>query len=194
MKKKYSDNSARPSKYTNLSRPVIPYTEDQLFDIIERADTPALLLILDGITDPHNLGACIRSAEAAGVQAVIAPKDRSASITDTVRSISAGAAERVPFVRVTNLARTMRELQQENIWIVGTDTEGEKILYETDLVGPTAIVMGSEGKGLRRLTRESCDFLCHIPMPGKIESLNVSVATGVCLFEAVRQRRAKPTR
>ena len=151
-------------------------------------DQPAFLLILDNIQDPHNLGACLRSADAAGVHAVIAPKDRSVGITDTVRLVACGAAEHVPFVQVTNLARTIRQLKKSGIWIYGAAGKAAESLYKTDLSGPLAIVMGSEGKGLRRLTSEHCDFLISIPMAGSAESLNVSVAAGICLFEAVRQR------
>ena len=148
-----------------------------------------MLLVLDGVTDPHNLGACMRSADAAGVAAVIAPRDRAAGMTPVVRKVAAGAAESVPFVAVVNLARTLRELKEKGVWLVGTADEAERTLYDVDLTGPTAIVMGSEGEGLRRLTRESCDELVRIPMAGAVESLNVSVASGVALFEAVRQRR-----
>jgi 23S rRNA (guanosine2251-2'-O)-methyltransferase len=149
-----------------------------------------LLLILDGVQDPHNLGACLRSAEAAGVDAVIVPRDRAVGITPVVRKIASGAADRVPLIRVTNLARTMKSLQEAGVWIVGLAGEAEKSLYEMDLTGPTAIAMGGEGEGLRRLSREHCDFLAKIPMRGQVESLNVSVATGVVLFEALRQRSA----
>jgi len=145
-------------------------------------------LILDGIQDPHNLGACLRSADAAGVHAVIAPKDRAVSLTDTVRQVACGAAEYVPFVTVTNLARTLRELKDKGLWLIGTADNAKQSLYDVDLSGPLALVMGAEGKGLRRLTREGCDFIVHIPIAGSVECLNVSVATGVCLFEAVRQR------
>jgi len=154
----------------------------------------AFLLVLDGVQDPHNLGACLRSADAAGVQAVIAPKDRSVSLTPTVRKVASGAAEAVPFIQVTNLARTLRELKQAGIWLVGTAGEAGTSLFEADLAGPLALVMGAEGKGLRRLTRETCDTLVHIPMAGSVASLNVSVATGICLFEAVRQRNRQGTR
>lgn len=147
-----------------------------------------LLLILDGVQDPHNLGACLRSAEAAGVDAVIVPRDRAVGITPVVRKIASGAADRVPLIRVTNLARTMKSLQEAGVWIVGLAGEAEKSLYEMDLSGPCAMAMGGEGEGLRRLSREHCDFLARIPMRGQVESLNVSVATGVALFEALRQR------
>ena len=144
--------------------------------------------MLDGVTDPHNLGACLRSADAAGVDAVIVPKDRSADLTPTVRKVACGAAEVVPFVRVTNLSRALAALKERGIWVYGAAGEAEKTIYDSDLHGPMALVMGAEGSGLRRLTRENCDFLVKLPMAGLVSSLNVSVATGVCLFEAVRQR------
>ncbi len=162
---------------------------NQLLDKLDEQSVPPLLLILDGVTDPHNLGACLRTAEAAGVHAVIAPKDNSASINSTVRKVASGAAELIPYVPVTNLARSMKALQQRGIWIVGSAGEADKSLYETDLKGAMAIVMGAEGEGMRRLTRESCDYLASIPMIGGVSSLNVSVAVGVCLFEAIRQRK-----
>ncbi|HET6604421.1 MAG TPA: 23S rRNA (guanosine(2251)-2'-O)-methyltransferase RlmB [Xanthomonadaceae bacterium] len=152
------------------------------------AQAQPLLLVLDGVQDPHNLGACLRSAAAASVTAVIAPRDKAAGITPAVRKVAAGAAERVPFVQVTNLARTLRQLREAGVWIVGLAGEGERSVYELDLTGPLAIVLGGEGEGLRRLTREHCDFLARIPIDAAVESLNVSVATGVALFEARRQR------
>jgi len=152
---------------------------------------PPLLLVLDGVTDPHNLGACLRSADAAGVAAVIVPRDRAAGLTPVVRKVAAGAAEVLPLVQVVNLARTLRELKERGIWLVGTADDAARTLYDVDLSGPTALVLGSEGEGMRRLTREACDELVSIPMAGAVESLNVSVATGVALFEAVRQRRAR---
>jgi 23S rRNA (guanosine2251-2'-O)-methyltransferase len=165
--------------------------ETQLEEALEAAGDAPLLLVLDGVQDPHNLGACLRSADAAGVAAVIAPRDRAAGVTPVVRKVAAGAAESVPFVSVVNLARTLRELKARGVWLVGTDDNADKSLYEADLTGPTAIVMGSEGEGMRRLTRECCDQLVAIPMAGAVESLNVSVATGVVLFEAVRQRQTR---
>ncbi len=166
----------------------VEYREADLKSLIERSATP-LLLILDGVTDPHNLGACLRSADAAGVDVVIAPRDNAASLTPVVRKVACGAAEVIPFVQVTNLARTLRDLQEWGVWLVGTAGEADTLIYEQDLTGPIAIVMGAEGSGLRRLTREHCDFLVKLPMAGSVSSLNVSVATGICLFEAVRQRR-----
>ncbi|HEX2604009.1 MAG TPA: 23S rRNA (guanosine(2251)-2'-O)-methyltransferase RlmB, partial [Oxalicibacterium sp.] len=142
----------------------------------------------DGVTDPHNLGACLRVADGAGAHAVIAPKDRAVGLNATAAKVASGAADTVPYITVTNLARTLRELKERDIWVIGTDDNAEKGLYEADFAGPAALVMGSEGEGMRRLTRETCDVLVHIPMAGSVESLNVSVASGVCLYEARRQR------
>ena len=164
------------------------YHEQDLDALLDGLDHPPLLLVLDGVTDPHNLGACLRSAEAAGADAVIVPKDKSVQLSPTVRKVACGAAEIVPFVSVTNLARTLQSLQQRGIWVFGAAGEAQQSLYDADLKGPIALVLGSEGKGLRRLTREHCDSLLAIPMAGEVSSLNVSVSTGVCLFEAVRQR------
>ncbi len=169
-------------------KPGRQYQENDLPEILEKVDMP-LLLILDGITDPHNLGACLRSADAAGVNAIIMPKDRSAQLNAIAKKVASGAAETIPLIRVTNLARTMRFLQEQNIWIVGTAGEADHTLYQSKLTGRIAIVMGAEGDGMRRLTREHCDELISIPMQGSVSSLNVSVATGICLFEAVRQRQ-----
>ncbi|MGM0480765.1 MAG: 23S rRNA (guanosine(2251)-2'-O)-methyltransferase RlmB [Pseudomonadota bacterium] len=163
-------------------------TEDDLEAVLAEREQPALVLILDGVTDPHNLGACLRTADAAGVTAVVVPKDKSAQITPTVRKVACGAAEVIPLVVVTNLARALRELQRLNVWVVGTAGEATQGFYQVDYRGPTAIVMGAEGKGMRRLTRETCDELVAIPLAGSVSSLNVSVASGVCLFEVVRQR------
>ena len=168
-------------------KPGRQYQENDLPDLIASLDQP-FLLILDGVTDPHNLGACLRSADAAGVHAVIVPKDRSAQLNATAKKVACGAAESVPLIRVTNLARTMRMLQEENIWIVGTAGEADHTLYQSKMTGRLALVMGAEGEGMRRLTREHCDELISIPMAGSVSSMNVSVATGICLFEAVRQR------
>ncbi|MDD4862492.1 MAG: 23S rRNA (guanosine(2251)-2'-O)-methyltransferase RlmB [Alishewanella agri] len=162
--------------------------EADLAAIVEAQSKP-LLLVLDGVTDPHNLGAILRSADAAGVHAVIAPKDRSVKLTSVVRKVACGAAESVPFITVTNLARTLRQLQEAGVWVVGTAGETETLVYQADLKGPLALVLGAEGEGLRRLTRETCDALVKIPMFGSVSSLNVSVAAGICLFEAVRQRQ-----
>jgi 23S rRNA (guanosine2251-2'-O)-methyltransferase len=160
-------------------------------DVLDEIEGPPFLLLLDGITDPHNLGACLRVADAAGVHAVVAPKDRSVGLTATVMKVASGAAESVPYITVTNLARTMRELKERDIWLVGADEEGTTDLFHAELKGPLAWVLGAEGEGLRRLTREGCDQIVNIPMFGAVESLNVSVASGVCLFEARRQREMK---
>jgi len=157
-------------------------------DVLDVLSEPAHLLILDGVTDPHNLGACLRSADAAGVHAVIAPRDRAVGLNSTVRRVACGAADTVPYLTVTNLARTMRALKDRGVWLVGTDGDAETTIHHIDARLPMAWVMGAEGEGLRRLTRETCDTLATIPMRGSVESLNVSVASAVCLFEAVRQR------
>ena len=164
------------------------FDEKWVFDYLASLDHSPLVLILDGLTDPHNLGACLRSADAAGVDAVIVPRDKSVGLTPIVRKVACGAAETVPFVLVTNLNRTLTKLQKAGFWVCGAAGEAEKTLCDVDLKMPTAIVMGSEDRGLRRLTHESCDHLVRIPMQGAVESLNVSVATGIMLFEAVRQR------
>lgn len=168
------------------------WSEKALLSHLENAADP-LLLVLDGVTDPHNLGACLRSADAAGVTAVIVPKDKSADLTAVVRKVACGAAETVPFVRVTNLSRCLKALKERGVWLFGAVGEAEKSIYDSDLRGPVALVLGAEGAGLRRLTREECDVLVHLPMAGQVSSLNVSVATGVCLFEVVRQRLVTPT-
>jgi 23S rRNA (guanosine2251-2'-O)-methyltransferase len=165
--------------------------EKDLGALLDGLAEDPLLLVLDGVTDPHNLGACLRTAEAAGAHAVIVPRDRASGLTPTVRKASAGASEIVPLVQVTNLARTLRSLKERGVWLAGTVDRAEQDIFKQDLTGPLALVMGSEGAGLRRLTAETCDYLLGIPMAGVIESLNVSVATGVCLFEIRRQRRAK---
>jgi 23S rRNA (guanosine2251-2'-O)-methyltransferase len=165
------------------------FEEGDLPSLLEGKKNP-LVLVLDCIQDPHNLGACLRTADAAGVACVIMPKDKSAPISETVLRVSCGGAENVPLVRVTNLARAMEKLKELGIWLVGTADEATQSLYEMDLKGPAGIVMGAEGEGMRRLTGEHCDFLVRIPMAGRVECLNVSVATGVCLFEAVRQRQS----
>ncbi len=159
-----------------------------LDDLLDSLQEPPLLLVLDGVTDPHNLGACLRVADGAGAHAVIAPKDHAAGINATVAKVASGAAETVPYFMVTNLARTLGELKERNIWVIGTAGEAEKSVYQVDLKGPTALVLGAEGPGMRQLTRKTCDELVHIPMKGAVESLNVSVASGVCLYEALRQR------
>lgn len=161
-----------------------------LDDVLDTLEEPPFLLVLDGITDPRNLGACLRVADAAGVHAVIAPKDRAVGLTDVAMKAASGAAETVPYIMVTNLARTLRELKERDIWVIGTAGEASEDLYTAQWPIATAWVMGAEGDGMRRLTRETCDALVHIPMGGSVDSLNVSVAAGVCLFEAVRRRRA----
>lgn len=175
-------------------KPGKTFTENDLDDIIKQAEKKQeapFLLILDGVTDPHNLGACLRNADAAGVHAIVVPKDNAARLTATVRKVAVGAAELVPLVQVTNLARTMKQMQQMGVWIIGTAGETDTCLYDVKLSGPMALVMGAEGKGMRRLTKETCDELVKLPMAGTVSSLNVSVATGICLFEIVRQRLAK---
>lgn len=168
-----------------------PGDDNDLAELLDGLTEPALLLILDAVTDPHNLGACLRTAEAAGVHAVVAPRDKAAGLTPVVRKVACGAAELVPFMQVTNLARTLKQLKERGVWVVGTSLEdGAKPFFDTDLKVPVAIVMGAEGSGLRRLTAELCDHLAYIPMAGQIESLNVSVAAGVAIFEAVRQRKS----
>lgn len=161
---------------------------DELLDAVQG---PPLILLLDGVTDPHNLGACLRVADGAGAHAVIAPKDRAVGLNATAAKVASGAAETVPYITVTNLARTMRELQERDIWITGTTEDAEKTVFEADFTGGSALVMGSEGEGMRRLTRENCDLLVSLPMLGTVESLNVSVASGICLYEARRQRMVK---
>ena len=161
---------------------------DDLLEQLEPTGEPPLLLVLDGITDPHNLGACLRVADGAGAHAVIAPKDHAAGINATVAKVASGAAETMPYFMVTNLARTLGELKERNIWVIGTSDDAPRTLYQADLKAPVALVLGAEGQGMRQLTRKTCDELVSIPMRGAVESLNVSVASGVCLYEALRQR------
>ena len=166
---------------------------DDVLDAVQAEGRgPELVLVLDGVTDPHNLGACLRVADGAGVHAVIAPKDHAVGLNATVAKVASGAAETVPYLMVTNLSRSLAELKERNIRIVGLSDDAERTLYDTDLSGPVALVLGAEGSGLRQLTRKTCDELVRIPMSGAVESLNVSVAAGVCLYEALRQRRAVP--
>ncbi|MGL4754544.1 MAG: 23S rRNA (guanosine(2251)-2'-O)-methyltransferase RlmB [Aeromonadaceae bacterium] len=165
------------------------FDEQDLWTILASHQQP-FLLVLDGVTDPHNLGACLRNADAAGAHALIVPRDKSVSLNATARKVACGAAEFVPFIQVTNLARTLRELQEKGVWVVGAAGEADHDLYHSKLTGPLALVMGAEGSGMRRLTREHCDELVSIPMAGSVSSLNVSVATGIFLFEAVRQRQS----
>lgn len=194
---KYNPHTARANKHTAHSsaadnrKPtqVVIQAADEaaLQDILEQ-QPHGLYLVLDCVQDPHNLGAILRTADGAGVAAVITPKDKSVGITETVLRVSVGAAEKVPFIQVTNLARTMKSMKDAGIWFTGTSDRGDRSLYDVDLTGGVAIVMGAEGDGMRRLTAENCDFLVRIPMHGSVPCLNVSVATGVCLYEAVRQR------
>ena len=192
MQRKALDNKANGEQHQGIIANVKAarmYNEKDLDEIIAREETP-FLLVLDGITDPHNLGACLRSADAAGVHAIIVPKDKSAKLNGTARKVACGAAETVPLVQVTNLARTLREIKDAGVWVVGTAGETDTELFDANLTGPMAVVMGAEGDGMRRLTREHCDLLVKIPMAGSVSSLNVSVATGICLFEVLRQRNA----
>lgn len=185
------DNKANGEVHQGIIARVQPAKElnENDLDVILANKQNPFLLVLDGVTDPHNLGACLRTADAAGVDAVIVPKDKSAQLTSIARKVACGAAEVVPLIRVTNLARTLRDIQQNhNIWVVGTAGEATEMIYQTKLTGALALVMGAEGDGMRRLTRECCDQLISIPMAGSVSSLNVSVATGVCLFEILRQR------
>ena len=165
-------------------------TLHSLDDVLDAVSGPALVLVLDGVTDPHNLGACLRVADGAGAHAVVAPKDHAVGLNATVAKVASGAAETVPYLMVTNLARSLNELKERDITVVGTAEDAEQTIYDIDLRGPLALVLGAEGPGLRALTRKTCDVLVRIPMAGAVESLNVSVAAGICLFEALRQRRA----
>lgn len=193
---KYNPHTARANKHTAPTQAdnrkptqiVIRALDEAALQDILAEQPDGLYLVLDCVQDPHNLGAILRSADGAGVAAVIAPKDKSVGITETVLRVSVGAAEKVPFIQVTNLARTMKSMKEAGIWFTGTSDRGDRSLYDVDLTGGVAIVMGAEGDGMRRLTAENCDFLVRIPMLGTVPCLNVSVATGVCLYEAVRQR------
>lgn len=184
---KYADN-VRHQGVALLACKGKVYDESWMISHLQNLDHPALVLVLDGITDPHNLGACLRSADGAGVDAVIVPRDKSCGLTPIVRKVASGAAETIPFVLVTNLSRTLQKLKDTGLWIVGAAGESDQVISDMELTGPTALVLGSEDRGLRHLTRERCDFLARIPMQGSLQSLNVSVATGIVLFEAVRQR------
>ncbi|MEX3613439.1 MAG: 23S rRNA (guanosine(2251)-2'-O)-methyltransferase RlmB [Burkholderia gladioli] len=181
--------------HTERHQGVVARVEDLLLaqnlaELLDGIQGPALLLVLDGVTDPHNLGACLRVADAAGAHAIIAPRDRAVGLNATAAKVASGAADTVPYITVTNLARALRELKDAGVWVIGTADDAGASLYETKLDGPVALVMGAEGEGMRRLTRDTCDDVMNIPMAGSVESLNVSVASGVCLYEAVRQRRA----
>jgi 23S rRNA (guanosine2251-2'-O)-methyltransferase len=165
---------------------------DEVLEQLEASSDkiPPLLLVLDGVTDPHNLGACLRVADGAGAHAILAPKDHAVGVNATVAKVASGAAETVPYFMVTNLARSLNELKERNIWVIGTSDDADQTIYDLDLKGPVALVMGAEGAGMRQLTRKTCDQLVRIPMSGAVESLNVSVASGVCLYEALRQRQS----
>ncbi len=184
-----SERKERANRHADLDKNALYWTEDEFYEQLARADAP-LLLVLDCVQDPHNLGACMRSADAAGVLAVIVPKDKSAGLTEAARKVACGATEHTPFVQVTNLSRCLARVKDMGVWLLGTADEATQTLYDVDLKGPMGIVMGAEGTGLRRLTREHCDFLVSIPMAPecRVDCLNVSVATGVTLFEALRQR------
>ncbi len=173
-----------------LYRAAAVLNEHDLAQLLEKREDAPFLLVLDGVTDPHNLGACLRTADATGVHAVITPKDNAAGLTPTARKVASGAADSVALVQVTNLARTLDALKARGIWLVGTSDHGSTSLFDQDMRGPLALIMGAEGKGLRRLTEQRCDHLVSIPMTGRVESLNISVATGVCLYEALRQRQS----
>ncbi len=185
-----ADGGRHQGVVARLTRAGTGPRESDLARLLAEGPQPPLLLVLDGVQDPHNLGACLRSADAAGVSAVIAPADRAAGLTPTVRKVASGAAESMPFVQVPNLARTLRRLREQGLWLIGAAGEADTDLYSADLGGPLAVILGAEDKGLRRLTREHCDQLVRIPMAGSVASLNVSVATGILLFEAIRQRSA----
>ncbi len=182
--------TARQNRHSRSDSQIVTYDEDDLAPLLEGKSDP-IVLILDCVQDPHNLGACLRTADAAGVAMVVMPKDKSAPISETVIRVACGGAENVPLVRVTNLARAMDKLKDLGVWLVGTADEAKQSLYDIDLKGPIGLVMGAEGPGMRRLTGEHCDFLAKLPRSGRVECLNVSVATGVCLFECVRQRLKK---
>lgn len=182
------EKQARHNKHVSASAPIIKPLDERALEEMIAAHPQGIFLILDCIQDPHNLGAILRTADAAGVTAVIAPKDKSCGLTDTVIRVSVGAAEHIPFIHVTNLARSMKRIQELGLWIVGTSDKGDRSIYDMDLKGGIALVTGAEGEGMRRLTEEHCDFLVKIPMMGHVPCLNASVATGVCLYEALRQR------
>jgi 23S rRNA (guanosine2251-2'-O)-methyltransferase len=182
---KLAGTSRHQGVVARVEHVAMPHSLDE---VVESIEGPPLLLILDGVTDPHNLGACLRVADGAGAHAIVAPKDHAVGVNATVAKVASGAAETVPYIMVTNLARTLNELKDFDIRVIGTSDDAEHTLYDLDLTGPIAFVLGSEGDGMRQLTRKTCDQLVRIPMAGAVESLNVSVAAGVCLFEALRQR------
>jgi 23S rRNA (guanosine2251-2'-O)-methyltransferase len=182
---KLAGTSRHQGVVARVEHVAMPHSLDE---VVESIEGPPLLLILDGVTDPHNLGACLRVADGAGAHAIVAPKDHAVGVNATVAKVASGAAETVPYIMVTNLARTLNELKDFEIRIIGTSDDAEQDLYDLDLTGPVAFVLGSEGDGMRQLTRKTCDQLVRIPMAGAVESLNVSVASAVCLYEALRQR------
>ncbi|MDT8998843.1 23S rRNA (guanosine(2251)-2'-O)-methyltransferase RlmB [Paucibacter sp. APW11] len=186
---KLCGNSRHQGVVARVSALVQHHSLDDVLDDVDSAGATPLVLVLDGVTDPHNLGACLRVADGAGAHAVVAPKDHAVGLNATVAKVASGAAETVPYLMVTNLARTLNELKEREIWVIGTSDQAEKSIYDLDLKGPIAIVLGAEGEGMRALTAKTCDELVRIPMQGAVESLNVSVAAGVCLYEALRQRR-----
>ncbi len=188
MGNKPRSSSGRTHRHTDYSAKTRILSENDLYDLLDGLKEPPFLLILDCVQDPHNLGACLRTANGAGVHAVVLPKDRSVDVTDVVRRVACGAAEKTPIARVTNLARVLDRLKEAGVWLVGTGAEADRSIYQTDLTGPIGIIMGAEGKGMRRLTTDKCDFLVRFPMHGTVESLNVSVSAGICLYEALRQR------
>ena len=190
---KLAGNPRHQGVVARVTPVAMSHSLDEVMEGVEAAGSMPLLLVLDGVTDPHNLGACLRVADGAGVHAVVAPKDHAVGLNATVAKVASGAAETVPYLMVTNLARTLNELKERDIWIIGTSDTAERSIYDVDLNRPVALVMGAEGTGMRQLTGKTCDELVHIPMQGAVESLNVSVAAGVCLFEAMRQRRHADT-
>jgi 23S rRNA (guanosine2251-2'-O)-methyltransferase len=171
--------------------PLPPWTEDDLFDALQTATHP-IILVLDGVQDPHNLGACLRTADACGALAVVVPRDRAAQVNPTVRKVAVGAAETTPVVAVTNLVRTLKMLKEAGLWVVGADADGAKLAHEVDLTGGIVLALGAEGTGLRHLTQQTCDWIVRLPQLGAVESLNVSVAAGMLLYETVRQRMTRP--
>ncbi|MFV2061817.1 MAG: 23S rRNA (guanosine(2251)-2'-O)-methyltransferase RlmB [Gammaproteobacteria bacterium] len=194
IKRELLDDKTKNAKHQGFvasSQQTTTLDEKALETMLSELDESAFLLLLDGIQDPHNLGACLRSADAAGVHGVIIPRDKSCSLTATVRKVASGAVETLPLYQVTNLVRTMEMLKQTGIWLYGTDSEAHSSVFNTDFNGAVGIVMGAEGKGLRRLTREHCDTLMSLPMSGSVSSLNISVAAGICMYEVVRQRSNK---
>ncbi|HEY4080067.1 MAG TPA: 23S rRNA (guanosine(2251)-2'-O)-methyltransferase RlmB [Burkholderiaceae bacterium] len=190
---KLAGNPRHQGVVARVSAVAMSHSLDEVMEGVEAAGSMPLLLVLDGVTDPHNLGACLRVADGAGAHAVVAPKDHAVGLNATVAKVASGAAETVPYLMVTNLARALNELKERDIWVIGTSDQAERSIYDLDLNRPIALVLGAEGEGMRSLTGKTCDELVRIPMQGAVESLNVSVAAGVCLYEAVRQRQVKNT-